>query len=318
MAARSDRGGRSRAPLPECVVVTQRHWILVGVVAALWGSSYMFIKVALEDVSPAFLVFARCALGALVLVPFALRAGAFAAVRRHPVAVLVIAVTQMLAPFLLISVGEQHVPSSLAGILVASAPIFTALIAVAVVHSERLPTAGLAGIAIGIVGIALLFGVDLGGHSDELLGGLAILLAGLGYAVGSILAKLHLGDVPPVGVATTITGLSALALLPVAPSGAPSEIPGVDTLAALLVLGAGSTGLAFLVFYMLNAEIGPGRASIVAYISPVFSVFYGVVLLDEGFTAGTALGLVLILAGSWMVAEGRVPWRRRSLVATRT
>ena len=290
--------------------MTQRHWMLMALVAALWGSSYMFIKIALEEVSPVFLVFARCLLGALVLAPIALRRGAFAAARRHPWVVVLVAAVQIVAPFVLISVGQLHVPSSLAGILVASAPIFTALIAVAVVQSERLPRLGLAGIGLGIVGIVLLFGVDLGGGSAQLLGGLAILLASLGYAIGALLAKLRLDDVPAIGVAGSITALSAIALLPTVPFTAPSELPGLDTIAALVVLGAGSTGVAFLAYYLLNAEIGPGRASIVAYLAPVFSVLYGVLLLGEGFSAGTAAGLVLILAGSWMVASGRLPWRR--------
>ena len=290
--------------------MTKRHWMLMALVAALWGSSYMFIKIALEELSPVFLVFARCALGALVLAPVAIRRGAFAVARRHPWAVVAVAATQIVAPFILISVGQLHVASSLAGILVASAPIFTALIAAAVVKSERLPPVGMAGIVLGIVGIAVLFGVDLGGGSEQLLGGLAILLASLGYAVGALLAKLRLDDVPAIGVAGSITALSALVLLPVVPFVAPSAMPGMDTIGALLVLGMGSTGIAFLAYYLLNTEIGPGRASTVAYLAPVFSVIYGVVLLDEAFSASTAAGLVLILAGCWMAASGRLPWRR--------
>jgi drug/metabolite transporter (DMT)-like permease len=287
----------------------------MAVLAALWGSSYMFIKLALDGgLSDTFIVFARTALGALVLAPVALRRGAFHAARRHAGWLVLIAVVQIVAPFLLITAGEHHVASSLAGILVASAPIFTALIAMAVVQTERLNGTGLAGIAIGIVGVALLFGVDLTGDSDALLGGLGILLAGLGYAVGSLVAKAKLGDVQPVGVAASLMVLSAVFLLPTVPFGAPSTAPGLGTVGAMLVLGAGGTGIAFLIYYTLNADIGPGRASIVAYIAPVFSVLYGVALLDEGFTLGTAAGLVLILVGSWMAADGRVPWRRRRAV----
>ncbi len=81
---------------------------------------------------------------------------------------------------------------------------------------------------------------------------------------------------------------------------------------ALVVLGGGGTGIAFLIFFVLNADVGPSRTSVVAYIAPFFSVVYGVTLLDEPFSVGTAAGLVLILAGSWMAADGRVPWRRRA------
>jgi drug/metabolite transporter (DMT)-like permease len=86
----------------------------------------------------------------------------------------------------------------------------------------------------------------------------------------------------------------------------PSHAPGIDTIASLLVLGAGGTGVAFLIFYTLIAEVGPGRATVVAYIAPAFSVVYGVVLLGESFTAGTAAGLLLILSGSWLAAGGRI------------
>jgi drug/metabolite transporter (DMT)-like permease len=292
--------------------MTRRAWILMAILAALWGSSYMFIKISLDGgLSDTFIVFGRTALGALVLAPVALSRGVFAAARRRIGWLVLIAGVQIIGPFLLITVGEHHVSSSLAGILVASAPIFTAIIAVAAVQSERLSGIGLVGIAIGIVGVALLFGVDLAGSSSTLLAGLGILLASLGYAVGALIAKFKLADVPPIGVAASIMGLSALFLVPTVPFGGPSTAPDLGTIGAMLVLGAGGTGIAFLIYYTLNAEIGPGRASVVAYIAPVFSVLYGVTLLDESFTAGTAAGVVLILVGSWMAADGRIPRRRQ-------
>src|SRR3954471_19111767 len=162
--------------------------------AALWGASYLFIKIALDDLSPVALVFARTALGALVPAPVALRRGAFAAARRHLGTLALIAVVQIAGPFLLIAAGEQSIPSSLAGLLVASAPIGTAILAGAFVPEERLRGWALAGIALGIVGVAALFGVDLGG-GNALLGGAAVLLAGLGYAAGALIAKRRLAGV---------------------------------------------------------------------------------------------------------------------------
>jgi drug/metabolite transporter (DMT)-like permease len=290
----------------------------MGALAALWGASYLFIKVAIDDLSDGFLVFGRTALGAAVLAPIAIRNGAFAAARPKLGWLAVVAAAQIVGPFLLITFGEHHVASSMAGILISSAPIFTALIASFAVQSERLHGVALAGIFIGIVGIVLLFGVDLGDDSAAILGGLGILLAGLGYAVGALLAKTKLQGVPPIGVAGSIMALSALFLLPALPWTVPTEAPGLDTVSAMLALGAGGTGIAFLIFYTLNAEIGPGRASIVAYIAPVFSVVYGVTLLDESFTLGTAGGLVLILFGSFLAAEDRLPWHPRAKAAIRT
>src|SRR3954453_5590969 len=272
--------------------------------AALWGASYLFIKIALDDLSPVALVFVRTALGALVLIPVALRRGAFRAARAHLGTLAFIAAVQIAGPFLLITAGEQHITSSMAGILVASAPIWTAILAALFVPEERLPPLGLAGGAVGTGGVALLFGIDLGG-GDALLGGALILLASLGYAIGALVAKRRLSDVPAVGLVASIMSLSALCLVPALPFATPSHAPGLDTVAALVALGAGGTGIAFLIFYVLSADVGPSRASIVAYIAPGFSVVYGVTLLDESFTLATAGGLLLILAGSWVAADGR-------------
>ena len=295
----------------------RRAWTLIGILAALWGASYLFIKVALDDLGPAEIVVARCALGALVLAPVAARRGAFAAVRGHLGTLVAVALIQIAVPFALIAAGEEHIPSALAGILVASAPIFTALFAAVAVHEERLPAAGLAGIAVGMAGVVLLLGVDLGGDGAEaLLGGAMILLASMGYAAGALLAKRRLSGVPPEALVASIMAISALAVLPAVPFTMTGNAPEWDTVAALLALGCGGTGAAFLIFYVLNAEVGPARASVVAYIAPGFSVFYGVTLLGEGFGAATAAGLVLILAGSWIAGGGAVPWRRRRLPGT--
>jgi drug/metabolite transporter (DMT)-like permease len=283
----------------------------MAVLAALWGASYMFIKFAIEDLSDLALVFFRIALGALILAPVALRSGALPAVRRHLGWLTLIAVVQIMVPFLLITIGEHHVSSSLTGILVASAPIFTVLIAMVAVKDESVHGWSLAGIFVGMAGVALLFGLDLGGDSQALLGGLAILLASVGYAIGALIARRKLSGVPPIGVAGSIMGISTVLLLPTLPwSIAASSTPDLGTVASMVALGAGGTGIAFLIFYTLNAEIGPARASIVAYIAPAFSIGYGVAFLDESFTASTAAGMLLILAGSWTGAQGRPPWRR--------
>ena len=292
--------------------MTRRAWILMLVLAALWGGSYMFIEIVLDGgLSSTFLVFARTALGALVLVPIALSRGAWPAMRRHLPLLAFVALIHIVVPFLLITVGQHHVTSSMAGILIASAPIFITIIAAFQAHDDRLGPIGIAGVVLGMVGIALLFGVDLGGTTETLLAGGGILLAAFGYAVGSIIAKRRLGDVPPVGIAAATIAFGALWLAPLAPFTAPGSAPSLGTLAALVVLGAGGTGVAFLIFYILNADVGPSRASVVAYIAPFFSVIYGVTLLDEPFGLGTAVGLVLILAGSWLAADGRLPGRKR-------
>jgi drug/metabolite transporter (DMT)-like permease len=277
----------------------------MSVLAALWGASYMFIKVALDDVSPFVVVWVRLVLAALVLLPIAYRRGALSELRPHLSTILFLSIVQVAAPFLLITFGEKHIASALAGILVASAPIFTALLAFRLDRAELATGWRLVGIMLGIVGVMLLFGVDLSGDSAALLGGLMVLLASLGYAIGPFEMKRKLQGVQPVGIAAATMTVAAVLLTPVIPFVWPSQAPGIDTVASLFVLGAGGTGIAFLIFYTLIAEVGPGRATVVAYIAPAFSVVYGVVLLDESFTAGTAAGLLLILSGSWLAAGGR-------------
>jgi drug/metabolite transporter (DMT)-like permease len=276
----------------------------MSLLAALWGASYMFIKVAIGDVSPIIVVWLRLVLAAMVLLPIAHRRGALAGLRPHMATIALLSVVQVAAPFLLITFGEKHIPSALAGILVASAPIFTALLAFWVDREELATGWRLVGVGVGIVGVALLFGVDLSGDSAALLGGLMIVLASFGYAIGPLQMKRRLQGVPPVGTAAATMTLAALLLTPAVAFALPSHAPGLDTIGSLLVLGAGGTGIAFLIFYTLIAEIGPGRATVVAYIAPAFSVIYGVTLLGESFTAGTAAGLSLILAGSWLAAGG--------------
>lgn len=291
--------------------MTRRSWLLMALLAALWGASYLFIKVALDDgVHPIFIVFSRLALGAAVLVPIAVRSGALSLLRGRWDAVTFMALVQVVVPFLLITYGERRIASSLAGILVAAAPIFTALLAARYDAEERPRGIAAAGLALGILGVVLLFGLDLSGETAALAGGLMVLLAAVGYAVGALYLKRRLRGVAPLGVAAGTLLVGAVVLAPAALLTVPASMPSQSAIGSLVVLGAGGTGIAFLIFYTLIAEIGPSRASLVTYLAPGFAVLYGVWLLSEPLTAGALLGLGLILAGSWLAAEGRLPSRR--------
>lgn len=284
----------------------RRNWILLLALAALWGASYLFIKIGLGDLSPAGVVFARTALAALVLMPFAIRSGGLAPLRGRAGLVAALAAMQVAGPFLLISAGERHIASSLAGILVASAPIFTVLFAVWLDQGERLYGRGILGTVIGIVGVVLLLGVDAGGSGEEIAGGLMVVLAGVGYAVGAFALKRWFTGVQPIALVAATMTVSAALTLPLALLDIPGHI-GLDTVGAMVALGMGGTGIAFVIYYTLNGVVGPTRTSLVAYIAPVFALIYGVTLLDEGFGIATALGIVLILGGSWIAARSPVP-----------
>jgi drug/metabolite transporter (DMT)-like permease len=289
----------------------RRSWFWLLALGAIWGASYMFIAIGLRDLSPGMVAFLRIALAAAVLVPVAAAQGALSGARRYAGWLVLIGAVQVAGPFLLISAGEEEISSSLAGILVAAAPLWTAVLAIWVDHEERSQGLRLIGVLIGFAGVGLLLGVDLGGGGSELLGGIAVVVAALGYAIGGLLVKHRLTGMAPVGMSGLVMTASAILLLPVAFSTTPDSFPSVGPLAAVAVLGVLGTGIAFVIFYWLISTVGPARTMIVTYVAPGFAIVYGSVFLSEEITAATIGGLALILAGSWLSAEGRLPGRRR-------
>jgi len=282
----------------------RRAWTLLLALAAIWGASYLFIEIGLRDLSAPLIAWMRIAFGALVLVPIALRAGALRGLAGLWPVIVLVSITQVAAPFLLIALGQEEITSSLAGILVGSAPIWTAILAGIFVAEERSEGLQLVGIVVGVAGLVLLLGVDAGDESGQFLGGLAVVLAGLGYAVGGLLARRRLGRVQPLGIAAIVLGVSTFLSLPAALLTLPDAAPGAGPLAAIAALGVLGTGVAFVIFYELIASVGPARTFLVTYLAPVFAVAYGVTLLDEPFTLVTLAGLALILGGSYLAAGG--------------
>lgn len=292
--------------------MTRRSWFVLFLAASLWGASYLLIKVALDDgLSEPLIVFARTALGALVLVPLAVRAGAVPALLERKRAVLVLALAQVIVPFGLITFGQQWVPTSLTGVLVAATPLFIALAAVWVDQEERSEGWGLAGVLGGMAGVGLLMGADLGGDAWQILGGVMMLGAAACYGAAVLVVKRSFRGVPPVGVAASTMAVSAVAYLPFTLAALPPALPSAEASLALLVLGVGGTGLAFLFFYSLIVEVGAAKAAVIDYIVPAFAVLYGVTLAGERLTHATVAGLALVLAGSWLAAQGRPPVRLR-------
>lgn len=288
----------------------RRDWSWLLILAAIWGSSYLFIKIGLRGMSPPMVACLRVAFGALVLVPFAWRSGALRGIGGLWPVLAVVAVIQVAAPFMLIARGQEEIPSALAGILVASVPIFSAVLAIFFDQEERSDGIRGVGVLIGIVGVGVLLGVDLEGAA--LLGGLLVVLASFGYAVGGLLVKKRLRSIEPIGVAAMVLLISAVATLPFALATAPGEIPDPGPIAAVVALGVVGTGIAFAIFYGLIARVGPSKAFVVTYLAPGFAVIYGATLLDEEITAATLIGLALIIGGSYLAAEGRFPGQRRA------
>lgn len=282
----------------------RRAWALLLVLGAIWGASYLFIKIGLRELSPGMVSWLRVVLAALVLVPLAARRGGLPRMRGLLPMLALLGAVQVAGPFILIAAGEQEISSSLAGILVSSAPLFTALLAIWIDHEERSTGFRALGIVLGLAGVVLLLGVDLGGSGSELLGGLAIVLASLGYAIGGFIAKHRLAETEPLPIAAAVMVASAVLLAPVGLATAPSSMPGLGPLAAIAALGVLGTGIAFAIFYSLIGMVGPARTFVVTYIAPAFAVVYGAVLLDETITVATVAGLALIVGGSWLAAGG--------------
>ncbi len=282
--------------------MSARHAGLLGVLAALWGSSYLLIKYALAGFSPLEVVFGRATLAAIVLLlACRLQGGAawtaLAGARRRPGPALALGALSVAVPFTLISVGELEVPSGLTAILIAPSPLWVAVLAPLLDPSEALASRGWLGLAAGLGGIALVVGVETIHTTAQFLAALGILAAAACYAGGSYLVKgAYRGD---PSLATSAIAVSVAAVLTAAPAAAtaPTGGPGAGALAALLALGVTHTALAFVIFYKLIGEIGAGRANLVSYLTPAVALAYGALLRSEPVTPVDVLGLLLILGG---------------------
>ena len=292
--------------------MTPRAWIYFAVVCVLWGVPYLLIKVAVDDgISPTFLAWARCVIGAALLAPFAWRAGAFRGLGARWKTLVVFSAIEIVLPWPLIAAGEQEVSSSLAAILIATVPLVVALLAMRFDAEERPTGARLVGMLVGLGGVVALLGIDVAGKPEELVGSLLILLAAIGYAAGPMIIKHKLADAHPLGPVTAALAISALVLTPVAAFTTPERVPSTDALLSVVALGVACSAIAFVFFFALIAAAGPSRATIITYVNPVVAVALGVALLDERIGPGAVAGLLLILAGSWLATGGRPPGRRR-------
>ncbi len=283
--------------------MSNRALVLVAAVAVLWGIPYLFIAVALEELSPAVIAFARTGLAAAILLPLALAAGALAGLRERWAWLVVLAATQMAGPFLLLGFAEERISSSLTGILVSATPLLVALVALGIDRSESASGSRLVGLGVGLAGVALLLGLDVGRDAGALVGALAALGTALGYAISALLLKARFTGCDGRGVVGATTALAAVLLLPAALGTFPGAAPSGDALGSLVVLGVASTACGFLLFFRLQAEIGPGRASVVAYLAPGVAVVLGVVFLEDPFGPATVAGLALILLGSFLAGR---------------
>jgi drug/metabolite transporter (DMT)-like permease len=280
--------------------------------SAIWGSSYMFIKVAVRDFSPAALVELRLLLAGAVLVSFVAARRGLRGVRQAFVSGVFVGVVGMALPFLLISWGETHVDSGVAAVANSSVPIFVALLALRFAASERSSGLQVVGLVVGLAGVGVVAGVHPGGGRWAVAGALAVVLASLCYAVSSLYIQRSLA-VGGLELATASVLCGAVTMLPFALTRLPSSV-GWKPLASVAVLGIVGTGFAQLIVNRLIGEHGPARSMLVNYLLPGFALLYGATILGEPLTAAKVGGLALILVGVTL-ASRLFAWSRRAAPA---
>lgn len=288
--------------------------------AAIWGASYLFIKVAVRDLEPTVMMALRLLIAAPPLIAFlAWRSGGRKALAQIGGAWregLVLGVVNAAVPFTLIAWGEKHIDSGIAAIANASMPIFVAVLAIRFRPSERVAGWRLFGVAIGLAGVGVLAGVRPEGGWWAVAGTLAVVVASLCYAIGNIYGQHVIGHVtgPVMAAAGLLYG--GLVLLPFALVQLPDRFPSWEAVGSVLALSLAGTALAQLLLYRILRLYGASRTSLVAYLLPPTALLYGALILDEPVTASALAGLVLILGGVALGSGIVRPLRRAAITPT--
>jgi drug/metabolite transporter (DMT)-like permease len=294
------------------------YWQLLLILSATWGASYLFIKVAVEDIEPATMMSARLLIAAAVLLGYLLvSTGVSVAVtelRAAWRAVLVLGLLNAALPFWLIAWGEQHIDSSVAAIAQATVPFFNLLLGLRFLPHDRVTWGRVAGLGLGAAGVAVLAGFNPVGGWWAAVGTLAVVLSSVSYAASGVYGQLRVRTVRGPVLATGSVVVGGLVLLPLGIAQAPTERPDGAAIASVLALALLGTAFAQLVLYRMLLLHGSAKVSLVTYLMPAFAIVYGAVLLAEPITISVLGGLALILAGV-ALASG-IPLLRRRQAAT--
>jgi drug/metabolite transporter (DMT)-like permease len=268
----------------------------------IWGIPYLLIRVAVKDLSPAFLVFARTGIGAALLLPIAARRRELRVLFPAWRPLLLFTVVEIAVPWLLLSRAEERLASSLTGLLVAAVPLVAAAVTAATGSTHRPEGRSWVGLLIGIFGVAALVGLDFG--RVGLVPLLEVFVVVLGYTTGPMVLSRSLSDLPSLGVIAASLTVTAVVYAPFAAFELPKHVR-ADVVLSVVGLGVVCTALAFLIFFALIAEVGPVRATVITYVNPAVAAVLGVALLSERFTVGMAIGFALVLGGSVLATGSR-------------
>jgi len=286
--------------------MSRRNWTLFFLSGFLWGIPYLFIKIAVDPdtgLSPATVVFGRVLIGALILIPIAIKDRTIFDALRGIKYVAIYALCEMIGPWILIGTAEQSITSGMAGLLIATVPIWSTIMTSfygdkSVWHRKRL-----FGMLVGFIGVFLLVGIEsITGTSDPLAIGM-VLLASIGYSYAVISVTRALPNVSGIAINGLAMAITALACLPLTLTQLPDHKVSVQAFGSVVALGIFSTGLAFAVFFAMVKEVGPARASLVTYLNTAFAVVLGVIILSEPLTVGIIIGLPLVLLGSYLASR---------------
>lgn len=283
--------------------MSRRNWFLFFLVGLIWGIPYLLIKVAVEELSPPVIVFSRVAIGAAILIPMAMKRGSLMPAIKAWKYVIPYALGEMVGPWILITAAEQKMSSGLAGLLVATVPIWSTILASfhgdkTVWHHKRL-----FGILIGFIGIVLVVGIESFSGRQSIVAIFMILISAMGYAWAVTMVNSKIPHIEPISINGLAMLFTAIVYLPLVILNAPDQMPSTKVLGSVLALGIFPTALAFFLFFKLIKEIGTARGSLVTYLNTAFAVVLGVIILNEPFTLGIALGLPLVLIGSYFAGR---------------
>jgi drug/metabolite transporter (DMT)-like permease len=276
--------------------MSRRGFLLFAAMCVIWGIPYLLIRVSVKEVSPATLVLARTAIAAALLLPVAAFRRELRPVLAHWFPVLTFAAIEIALPWVLLGAAEQHVSSSLTGLLIAAVPLVGSVIALTTGTRERFGLQRGTGLLLGLAGVGAIVGVNVRGAK---IGPLAeIGLVAVCYAVGPFILQRWLADLPALGVIAASLGVTTVAYVPIAAFSLPDRMPSLKVTGSVIALAVVCTAIAFLLFFALIAEIGAVRATVITYVNPAVAAALGVGLLGERFTPGMGVGFALVLAGS--------------------
>jgi len=285
--------------------MSRRGWLLFGAMSVIWGTPYLLIRVAVRELSPATLVFARTLPAAVLLLPVAWSRGQLRPLLARWRWVATYSAVEVALPWLFLSRAEQRLTSSTAGLMIATVPLLSVVLyRVASPSTERLTERRLLGLVVGFAGVGALVGVDLHGADTVALSEMAV--PALGYSFGPLIISRRLSDLPSLGVVSASVALTALAYAPAAVVHRPSHVS-LEVVGAVAGLALGCTALAFVLFFALIAEVGPARSTVITYVNPAVAVALGVGLLGEPVTTGIAAGFPLIVVGSILATVAMPP-----------